>query len=426
MKKRKEARAYKQSVVNAVILVIILVLFLYLGIQLSNGFSMKVSTQRTQKVTDSTYVHLDGYIFREDAVLELPADVVHYTVGDGDKVGVGQVYAETFTDTGLGQSAAAEKESELLSLSERISLLESGMRGDTLSDLGAIKNSIKQSYYAYIDAITDGGIKVADKEGNKLLSALVDYSAISGGEAMQNKLSSLIAERDALLASIGGTKTLQESKHSFNFFYNTDGYENIFHSSRLDGMTRADLDKLISAAPQKASNAIGKMTFSTKWYLAIPIDEANYETFKGKVGTTLRVRLRDSDDMMIDMLLERVYADESNPSSAYMLLSSQSISQISHLDRMQSVSILLNEVTGYKIPAEAIHTLDGQDGVYILVGNVTEFRRVTKIKSGDGYFIVRTFEEDAAENPSSRTPYLNINDMIVTSGNDLYDGKRLD
>ncbi len=426
MRKRKEAKTYKQSVVNTVILVTIIALFLYLWIQLSNGFSLKVSTQRTQKVTDSTYVHLDGYIFREDTVLETPADIVYYTVGDGEKVGVGQVYAEIFTDTGLGQATMLEKEAELLSLSERISLLQAGMGGNILSDIGTIKDSIQQSYYAYIDAITDGGIKTAGKEGDRLLSALVDFSAITGGEAAQSKLSALIAERDALLSSIGGTRTPLESKHSFNFFHSTDGYENIFHSSRLENMTRTDLDRLISATPQISSSAIGKMTQTTKWYLAIPIDEANYETFKGKVGATLRVRLRDADDMMIDMLLERVYADESNPNSAYMLLSSQSLSQIAHLDRAQSVSILLSEVTGYKIPAEAIHTVDGQDGVYILVGNVTEFRRVTKIKSGDGYFIVRTFEEDAKENPSNKTPYLNINDMIVTSGNDLYDGKRLD
>ena len=171
---------------------------------------------------------------------------------------------------------------------------------------------------------------------------------------------------------------------------------------------------------------MGKMTHTTKWYLAVPINEANYETFKSKLGTTLHVSFRDADDLVLQMSLERVYIDESHPDGAYMLLSSYSLSEIAFLDRAQNISILLGEVSGYKIPEEALHTVDGHEGVYVLVGTVIEFRRVTRVKAGEGYFIVKTHEEDALENPSSEIPYLNINDMIVTSGNDLYDGKRLD
>lgn len=426
VKKRANVRVYKQSVINSVILVVIIALFLYLAIQLSTGFSLKVSTQRTQKVTDSTYVDLQGYIFREDTVLKSDADVIYYTIADGEKVGIGQVYAESFTDTGLSPAIAAEREKSLSAISERISLLEGGIGENTLSDLGSIKDSILQSYYSYVDSITDGNIKEAKNDGDRLLSSLVDYSAITGGESSKNELAALINERNALLESIGGTRTPLVSKHSFNFFYKADGYENIFHSARLDGMTRKDLDKLISSAPQSVAGSIGKMTHTTKWYLAIPINEANYETFKEKVGSTLSVIFRDTDDLELEMKLERIYVDEADPDSAYMLLSSHSLAQIAFLDRAQNISILLGEVSGYKIPEEALHTKDGQDGVYVLVGNVMEFRRVTKIKDGDGYFIVKTKEEDALENPSSEIPYLNINDMIVTSGNDLYDGKRLD
>ena len=110
MKKRAGERVYKQTVVNAVILVVILALFLYLAIQLSSGFSLQVSTQRTQKVTDSNYAHLTGYIFRDDTTLYSDADVVYYAVRDGEKVGVNQTYAETFSGTGLSDDEAKSKE----------------------------------------------------------------------------------------------------------------------------------------------------------------------------------------------------------------------------------------------------------------------------------------------------------------------------
>ena len=55
-----------------------------------------------------------------------------------------------------------------------------------------------------------------------------------------------------------------------------------------------------------------------------------------------------------------------------------------------------------------------------------EFRRVTVIGEGNGYLIVNTYEKDYSEGLVSEIPYLKANDLIITSGNDLYDGKLLD
>ena len=427
MKKRAGERVYKQTVVNAVILVVILALFLYLAIQLSSGFSLQVSTQRTQKVTDSTYAHLTGYIFRDDTTLYSDADVVYYAVRDGEKVGVNQTYAETFSGTGLSDDEAKSKEKDLEAISQRIFLLESGLGyGSSASDIGSVKDSISKNRYAYIDAILDGNISSADKSGDALLSAMVDYSAIRGGEATKNRLSALKDERDQLLSSIDGNHRALISDKSFSFFHSADGYEEIFHTSHLDGLTAEKFDSLISSEPKSTAGAIGKMTYTSKWYLAIPIDEADYEAFKKLSGQTLSVNFSDTDGLTLDMLLERVYAEEDDPDSAYMLLSSHSLSNVAFLDRIQNVSVLLDSRSGYRIPESALYNVDGQEGVYILVGNVVEFRRVTVISRGEGYYIVNTYEVDLLEKPSSEIPYLNINDMIVTSGNDLYDGKQLD
>lgn len=377
-------------------------------------------------VTDSSYAQLEGYIFRDDKVLSADADVVYYSVADGEKVSVGQEYAHLFSDTGLSQPDMAAKEKALLEISARISLLSGGIgNNNTLSDLGSVKDSINKSYYAYIDSILDGNIPYADREGGELLSSLADYSAIIGGEVAKNKLSELRYERDLLISSIGGVKTTLQSDRSFNFFHSADGYENIFHTSRLEGLTREGLDALISSEPENTDGVIGKMTYTSKWYLAIPINEAQYETFKKKVGSALSVSFSNTDNLTLEMLLESIYVDEESPDSAYMLLSSHSLARVAFLDREQAVSVLLDSCTGYRIPEEALHNEEGHDGVYILVGNIIVFRRVTVIGRGNGYYIVNTYEVDALENNASEIPYLNTNDMIVTSGNDLYDGKQL-
>ena len=51
-REKADVKTYNQAVVNAVILVVVLSLFLYVAIQISRNFSDKVSTQRTQKITD--------------------------------------------------------------------------------------------------------------------------------------------------------------------------------------------------------------------------------------------------------------------------------------------------------------------------------------------------------------------------------------
>ena len=110
----------------------------------------------------------------------------------------------------------------------------------------------------------------------------------------------------------------------------------------------------------------------------------------------------------------------------YLLFSSRDLSRIAGLDRHQSVSITLSAKSGYRIPREAVQRQGEDIGVYILVGNMIEFRRITIIGEGDGYYIANTYERDLSDNLGSEIPYLNINDLIVTSGRDLYDGKLLD
>ena len=110
----------------------------------------------------------------------------------------------------------------------------------------------------------------------------------------------------------------------------------------------------------------------------------------------------------------------------YLLFSSYDLSKISDLGRAQDVKIKLDSCAGYRIPREALNYLEGESGVYILIGSTVEFRRVTVIAERDMYYIANTRESDAEEGSVSTIPYLNVNDLIITSGNDLYDGKRID
>jgi hypothetical protein len=422
--REKRVRTYKQVTVNAVIIAVVLFLLLYMTVQFSRNFDIHVSTQRTHTVTDRQYAYLTGYIFRDEAVVSVDNGcIIDYLIADGEKVGVGHAWADIYKTELVGDELF-DKQRELDALGERIRLIEAGIEGGkVVADLASINTSLQKSYYAYINSVKIGDLPGADKSAETMLSAMVDYSVVTGGEASKNISSRLAARKSELIGSLNVAKRTEISEISFNFFRSTDGYEQIFASSKLDGLSPEGLRALADTAPVAVSGqVIGKQVYTPKWYLALPCDEPTRLEFVE--GGIYDVFFSDGADVTLDMTLERICVDEADPSDAYLLFSSYDISLTADLSRTQNVRISLGSCSGYRIPTESLHKVNNQDGVYILVGSIVEFRRVTVIGEGYGYYIVKTVDD--ASGTDVDTPYLSANDLIITSGNDLYDGKHLD
>ena len=83
--------------------------------------------------------------------------------------------------------------------------------------------------------------------------------------------------------------------------------------------------------------------------------------------------------------------------------------------RSQAVEITLDTRTGFYLPDSALHTVNGDVGVYVLDGSVAVFRRVEILYRGDGFALASADAEGSTE--------LSLNDLIITSGENLYDGK---
>jgi hypothetical protein len=185
-----------------------------------------------------------------------------------------------------------------------------------------------------------------------------------------------------------------------------------------------------SDAEQYGAGVIGKTVYDPKWYLAIPTDADTCLDFTEK--RAYKVSFSDNDNITLDMTLEKAVTDEAG--NAYLLFSSFDLSAIQGFSRAQSIKILTSSISGFRIPSESLESAYGEDGVFILIGTEIAFRRVTVIGEGNGYYIVNTYAKDTEEQEKleetggeiSEIPYLNANDLIITSGNDLYDGKLID
>jgi hypothetical protein len=92
--------------------------------------------------------------------------------------------------------------------------------------------------------------------------------------------------------------------------------------------------------------------------------------------------------------------------------------------RVLEAQLLVDSVSGYRVPDKALRQHKGFDGVYVLSSSEVIWRRVNVLYRGEGYAVVA--ERDySTENYKE---FLNLNDQIIISLSDgeLYDGRILD
>ena len=64
--------------------------------------------------------------------------------------------------------------------------------------------------------------------------------------------------------------------------------------------------------------------------------------------------------------------------------------------------------------------MDGFRGVYVLRGSVVYFRRIEIVYEGNDYYLVKEGLE------SEDVSYLQVNDLIILNGKNMFDGRVLD
>ena len=80
----------------------------------------------------------------------------------------------------------------------------------------------------------------------------------------------------------------------------------------------------------------------------------------------------------------------------------------------------MDRVSGIYVPRDVVERVDGFRGVYVLRGSVVYFRRIEIVYEGSDYYLVKDGITD------EDTPYLQVNDLIILNGKNMFDGRVLD
>ena len=84
--------------------------------------------------------------------------------------------------------------------------------------------------------------------------------------------------------------------------------------------------------------------------------------------------------------------------------------------RKADCRLITTTYSGLKVSNDALRVVDGQEGVYVLVGQKIVFKPVEVIYSSDDFTLV-------SSSGSTGSRVLKENDEVVVGGKDLFDGK---
>ena len=437
--KRRRPPGRARSLLNVGFVLLMLGVIAFSVYQVARHITVGLNTLRTQEILDESYVQLKFYVFRNEQVLVAEgSDTCLYTVPDGGRVGVGTSLGTAYTAGDAAAAAALQQ--QLNAYGERIRLLSALGGTGTPADARDAADAVDRDYIRLLEAVERGDLSAVEGYAASMQDGLGRYDILTGALGSQSQ-ASLEQERAALVAGLPVAADMTTDRSGY-FYYTCDGYETIFTHETPMTMTPADFFALTerSSAPLP-DGTVGKMVYDPTWYAAayVSLSDEALEVFQQgyAAGTTYTMRVTDGADAELDMTIVRLVPDEGG---ALLVFRSQDMPADFDFPRSFTAETVALQVSGYRIPSEAVVTVHshktGEDvkGVYILSGNVVEFRKINIRIARDGYVIASTFEdmktyqdtltdEERKKFTADGWSYLGLNDNMITGGNEIYEGK---
>ncbi len=421
---------------------LIALLLLYVIYHCVAAFSDRVVTDVIVEGEQRVTVSGEAVVFRDETVycVQGGSYLCSYPLESGAKVNAASTLAQLYTTAGDAETVRSNQ-ALLSALDRQIAIAERAPSTDMLSSLSAIQGQAKQSILTNAQNASDGApMSVIADESFSLLLSLNRIGALTGGaDQGSERLAALLrTERQRLLLSAGyAARTVTVADIGANitggyFYYGdcVDGYENVFRRSDLKELTLASYDALMSAPRTEygsGTTAVGKLVASYAWSIVVPIDPVVADGME--IGESYSVKFVDEYDLTLTMTLDRIIGS-AMAGRTLAVLSSDVAPQGFDYTRFSTVEITLDTVYGYRVPETALREQNGETGVYILDGGRVCWRTLEIVAEGEGYVLAYAPTKDERQSEQDSTyhadRYIALRDVVITEGDDLYDGKYID
>lgn len=413
----KKSKAFLPKVAMFIFVAIV---FVYTSYHLVNLFlSEDIETIISGVTTESDSVSGTGYIFRDEILLTSgTAGAVDYFVADGEKISVGQQIANVYGVSSASDGILAKR--MLFLTDKQISLLEkSVISGAEATDLASLRKDAGDTYYKLLNLISERDTSELAVQTEKMMVTMNKMSVLSeGSSTVTASLDSLKNQRASYLV---GEHMPQTSPMSGYFYYTPDGFESRFKVSALEKMTANEFYSLVhyyeNTEPKLDSAIYGKLAETTHWNFVMPLSQKRAALLED--GKDYKLTFKENNNTTLTMTLQSRIEATSREESILIFRCNRLPDNFS-LARCQNAEIELSSVDGIYVPLSAMEKVDGVRGVYVLRGSVVHFRKVDIIYNGADYCLVA--ESGEAE---GNYEYLGTNELIITNGKNLFDGRIL-
>ena len=387
------------------------ILYQFVGSMINSVESLPVSM-----VEEDISVSAECYIVRSELPIEFTSDgLISHLVTDGTRVSTGDKVAEVYS----GDSGQSETLEKLAETKARRQLID-----EAISKKGSYSSGAVDREIARLKSEIDLSVSKGDADGLETLTnslqMMLYIRELKVGNDLSSVKESLDNEIAALEEKIGGALSSVNCQSAGYYFSSCDGYENYLKPEDLQMVSAEQLRELLDhkIKPASTSATAGKIVTDYRWSAVIEIPMSAARPLVQ--GNLYPVEFAESADARVEMRIDRMIM-EYGRDSALIVLSAESMPQDFSYVRYQTLSIVLSQTKGYRIPVSALRNLDGVTGVYVLRGSVVEFREVSPVLLADGAVLV-----DADAQPTGEYQMLSIYDIVIVRGKELYVGKIVD
>lgn len=413
----KRKRAFLPKIA---MLIIFAIVFVYTAYHLVNLFlTDDIKTIISGVTTESDTVSGTGYIFRDETLLSSgTVGAVDYFVKDGEKVSVGQEIANVYGVTSEKEGVLAKR--MLFLTNKQLSLLEkSVISGAEATDLASLRGEANDTYNKILSLIAERDTSELAVQTEKMMVTMNKMNVLTDGSStVTATYDKLKAQRSSYLV---GEHIPQIVPRSGYFYYTPDGFESRFNTAALEGLTADGFYSLVhyyeNADLRIDSSVYGKLADTTRWNFVMTISQS--KAAKLEDGKEYKLTFKENNNTTLVMTLNsRIEANAKK--ETILIFECNRLPDNFTLDRCQNAQIELSSVEGIYVPLSAMERVDGVTGVYVLRGSVVHFRKVDIIYHGVDYCLVSKSGEGA-----EGYRYLGTNELIITNGKNLFDGRIL-
>ena len=402
---------------RGVMLLLFLTAVAYFGYYAWHAFFGTAETVPIYEYTGQHTMSADGYVIREESVLQDGGSLEEIVVVEGENVAAGDPVARVYaSQDALNRHQELER---LKSQLERLEYIRS--RGADESDAMKLNQQIVDSMTELRGSVGQGDFSRLEHQITELEEMVFRRnSTVSTGAALAEQIETMKAQVESMEKETEGATSTVFSPAAGIYSSMVDGWESSFDLETLEELTPASLEQAAKKRSKPTGRELGKVVTSFRWYYAAVMDKEITRYLNQESGVNV---VFEGSAGQLPMKVLSVSAADDNGKVLVLFVSMRDVPAIASL-RHQRVEVVLESASGLRIPRRALRADQETDqlGVYRISGTQAEWVPVDLIFSGEDYYLVRSHVEGELSD-LERAKLLRVGDDVLVRGKRLKDGK---